>query len=192
LGLLVRTYGQGAIFVENYYSYYGLCEDQAGNYYDGTFGLDVWFKNGTSYNLNTVNQYLGANPLAAYSLLVPSGFTKVATYIGAETDSAAIFSLGELDIAGVNPAGSTITLALAAWKGGGSTFLGASKAGVLAFRNGTSDYTPQPQPVPWTLSDGWNSVQLDLTMSVITVPEPGSLTLLGMSSVVLVMVRRRK
>jgi hypothetical protein len=115
----------------------------------------------------------------------------VATYIGAETDSAAIFSLGELDIAGVNPTASTVTLVLAAWKGSGPNFLTAAKCGVLALRNDTRDYTVQPQPVPPTLEDGWNAVQLDLIMSVLTVPEPTSASLAVLAAIALFAFRRR-
>jgi hypothetical protein len=191
-GLAIGAYGQGMILVDNTTGYYGLCEGSAGNYYFGPFGLEVWFKNGTSYNVNTVNQYIGTNPLAAYSQLISSGFSKVGTYVGAQSDAPGFVQLGTLLIPGVSPAGSDITVALAAWKGAGASFIGAAKTAVLAFRNPTTDYTQEPTPLPWSVSYGWDAVGVDLVMSVMTVPEPSTLALVGMSGVALVTLRRQK
>jgi hypothetical protein len=190
VGLALGAFGQGAITPSNGDSSSGgLSIDSAGNFYSGTLGFEVLYRNGSNVpTLDTVNT-------AAYDSLAGLGFTSAATY--STTITAAnqgVFSFPSLNIAGISPAGSTATFAFAAWNTTDATWAAmvknqtsATRAGVVVFSNTTGDYTSTPTPgLPATIV---NMPELIMTPLV---PEPTTLALAGLGAAALLVFRRRK
>lgn len=191
ISLVAGAYGQGAIELDNSTSQYGLKIGGNGvpeHWYEGTFGLEVWFKNGTNYDIQAFNG-LRYDPLNGSYILQSNGFTLAGSFVGLDnTGDAGGFFLGQLNIPGVNPAGSPITLALLAWTGSGSKLTGGI-GGTVAFYTSTADYTIFPVPTPPSISKGWDAAGVDLLFAVI--PEPSTVTVAGLCSLVFVVFRRR-
>jgi len=192
MGLALGGFAQGSLILDNNQAAHGIT--MTGGFYTGPAGVQVWYLNGSSYNLNSING-LSANPSGAYARLSADGFTLATTFTGASIGVGG-FSLGNLQIPGVTPAGSTATLAIAAWQGAGSAF-GATSSGVLAFYQPTVDYTAQPPPVPPDLTGalsgaatpgGFNTTDLIL----VPIPEPSSFALAGLGAAALFILRRRR
>ncbi len=107
--------------------------------------------------------------------MLSDGFKLEATFANKFTSSPGTFSLGEVNLQDVTPAGSSVVLALAAWNNSAPSWAamssgayGNTRAGVIAFLNPTAyNAPPLPPAVPAPLT-GWNSVG-DLVMAV---PEP--------------------
>jgi len=189
IGLTVAAFGQGAINLDNSVGAAGgPTLDSAGNYYSGTYGLEVWYQNGSTIP-GGIN---GVAPNSAYSAL--SAFT-LATTITGKTITAAnagVFQLGQLNIPGVSPAGSSIVVALAMWNGSALSFTAAEnaqiKGGVIAFVNPTSDYSSAtPPPTPFLTGFGSDLVMTQLA----PVPEPSTIALAGLGAAALLIFRRR-
>jgi hypothetical protein len=193
LSLTLGAYGQGSINIDNGASLYGPTLDVAGNYFGGVFGLEVWYQNGTAFPLASVNSLAGTpgGNLTAYGIV--DGWTLAATWVNQDNSvlpGAGFLTQGAINIPGVTPAGSTITLALAMWTGSGASFTGAAKGGVVAMQVLTANYNDQPVPVPGDISAGWDGAGTDLIMTDL-IPEPSSLSLAAMGLAAL-LIRRRK
>lgn len=187
VGLTLAAFGQGAVVLDNGSSAGGPVLDQAGNFYEGPYGLEVWYLNGTTVP-NVANSTLGYLGLGA------QGFALATTLPGkSNAGNAGIVQLGQLSIPGVTPKGGPVVLALAMWAGSAPRFEDAAnaqgKGGVLAFSNPTSDYTAVPTPTPPTLT-GWGSDLVMLTLA--PVPEPTTFALAGLGAAALLIFRRRK
>jgi len=190
MGLALGAFAQGAISLDNSTANNGVKLNGDSLYYSGTAGVQVWYQNGTTFNLASIN---GQSPAAAYGALSADGFTLATTFTGA-TLSAGGFSLGDLLIPGVTPAGSSVTLAIAAWQGSGATFNGANNGGVLAFYQPTRDYVGSPtlsSPDLTAGPGGFNTTDLTLA-PVSATPEPGTFALAGLGAAALLIFRRRK
>jgi len=138
MGLALGGFAQGSLILDNNQAAHGITTN--GGFYSGSAGLQVWYLNGSAYNLSSING--ASSSTSAYSRLTTDGFTLATTFVNA-TIGVGGFSLGNLQIAGVTPAGSTVTLAIAAWQGNGAAF-GTTAGGVLAFYQPTVDYTAAP------------------------------------------------
>lgn len=197
------AYGQGSILLDNSSANNGITIYQPNNWFSGTYGLEVWVRNGTNFDLNSINQYAGVEGgLLTYPLLASEGFSLVATYANQviTLPLAGIIQLGRLDIQIVDPPGSSITIALAAWVGSGSSFMSNVHAvgnstysdgtGVVAFYTATSDYTQLPTPAPVNIAAGWDAANVDLIMAPV-VPEPGTLTMMIFGAIAFVFAMRR-
>jgi hypothetical protein len=191
------AFAQGGVILDNKSAARGITTG-GNNFYDGSAGIEIWYLNGSSYNLSSINGQ-AANPSAAYSQLSSSGFTLATSFQNAQVALGG-FGFGGLNIPGVTPAGSPITLAVVAFTGTGSSFSGAANGGVLAFYQPTVDYTASPPPLPSDLTaafsgpgqpGGFNTT--DLVLNPITaVPEPSSFALAGLGAAAMLIFRRRK
>jgi len=190
MGFALGAFAQGSLILDNNQAAHGITT--SGGFYTGSAGLQVWYLNGSSYSLASLN---GLSADAAYAKLTTDGFTLATTFTGATIGTGG-FALGNLQIPGITPAGSTATLAIAAWQGSGATF-GSGNHGVLSFYQPLVDYTAQPPPVPGDLTaalsgpgtpGGFNTTDLALT----AVPEPSSFALAGLGAAAMLIFRRRK
>jgi hypothetical protein len=189
VGLTVAAFGQGAVILDNSSANGWLDIYSLGNHYYGPFGLELWYRNGTTAD-NAINLLNGVNPSEAYSLLTADGFT-LATHMTSKTTPWAGWAafIGEADMPGIDRtiANGTAVLGLAIWAGNGNSFLSSYAGGVVTFVNPTSDYTipPPNTPVPPAL-DNWDD---SLIMGV---PEPGTFALAGLGAALLSILRRRR
>jgi len=190
LGLSVGAFAQGSINLDDSTISPGVALDTAGNYYTGTYGIQVYVLNTTTLPGN-VNSFDGVSSSTAYANMLADGYTLQASFTGKTMSNPGVFSLGEVDMAGVSPAGSSVSIALVAWTGSGTSFPTSApgKGGVISFVNPTADYTAVPKPTPPFLT-GWNSQGQDLIMT--TVPEPTTFALAGLGAAALMVFRRRK
>ncbi len=209
MGMAVNVFAQGEINLNNTTCNGGIViNGTSGSSLSGlgyltggaAGGLEVWFLNGTSFNVATVNQYNvgGGNSAAAYAALSANSFT-LATHFNTVPGGITLgaFQLGLLDMASVSPAGSKVTLAIAAWDGSGGAFSGADHSGVLAFAMQTIDYTSITPPTAPNLKDGVASTDgfnaNDLILNPNTqVPEPSTLALSGLGAAALLIFGRMK
>jgi hypothetical protein len=162
----------------------------AGNFYSGAYGLQVYELN-TATLPGNINSFDGVNSTTAYQNMLADGYTLQGSFTGKTITAAnaGVFSLGSLNMAGVSPAGGTVSIALVAWTGAGTSFPSSGNAGVITFVNPTSDYTATPTPTPKNLT-GWGSLGKDLIMT--PVPEPATFALAGLGAAALMIFRRRK
>ena len=168
----------------------GLVVNAPGNWYSGTFGMEVWELNGTSIPAG-IN--LGAAPgsgVLGYNAMVAAGFVKEATYANeATTPGPGYFELGLLDLPNVVPAGATVVVALAAWNTSAPNWGAmlananpATRAGIVAFVQPTTCIYCGNPPTPAGLA-----MPQDLVLSPI--PEPSGLALAGLGGALLLFLR---
>jgi PEP-CTERM motif len=181
LVLALGAFGQGSVIINNFASIGGITIDTAGNWYSGTFGMEVWMLNGTNVpsNINSFNGVEGGI-VSAYVNLAADGFRLEATYSGRTISSieSGNINLGQLNMPDVSPANSQVVLALVAWNNNAgsfsamlSSYTGAPRTGMVPFVNPTFT-APQP---PVAL-EGWTQ---DLLMAI---PEPSTFALAGLGS----------
>lgn len=121
--------------------------------------------------------------------MLADGYALQATFTAQNMTNPGGFALGEIDMPGVSPAGSTEAMALVVWTGSGSSFGSSSSlSGVITFMNPTADYTAVPHPTPPSLT-GWGAYGQDL---ILVVPEPNTFALAGLGATALLIFRRRK
>lgn len=181
------AFAQGSFVLDSSSLNNGVTLNTPGNWYSGTYGLEVWTVNNSSFSPTAIN---GTSGTDAYGL-VTAGMSKASTFAG-KTMANGVFSLGTLELPGISPAGSKIGVALVAWNSAAANSAaaaGVANLGVIAFAQATSDYTALPKPPPPSI--GWANVSQDLVM-VTPVPEPGTFALAGLGAAALLIFRRRK
>ncbi len=175
--------GPAALEVNNADAHHGIAVDEDGNYYMGDYGLELWVLNGT----NVPASINSATNVAAYGDLAAAGFTLAQTWSGEamSRDFAGTLLLGGVELPMVEPAGSKVVLALAAWAGDATSWVAAvgagAKGGVIAFVNGTVDASVLPPPVPPDLAAGWDACGEDLVMTPLAY-QPGNQTIAGLAN----------
>jgi hypothetical protein len=193
VGLSAGAFAQGSVNLDDSGISPGVALTTAGNYYTGTFGLSVYVLNGAVPG--NINNLSGVNASGAFANMISAGYILEKTFTGLTMSNPGVFSLSEVHMPDVSPAGSTTTIALVAWTGSGATFgtavgvVGGPMGGTITFANPTVDYTQQPAPTPPDLT-GWNALGKDLIMS--QVPEPSTFALAGLGAAALMAIRRRK
>ncbi len=172
LSLALGAFGQGEVDIYNGLSSYGVAINRAGNYYAGTYGLELWVLNGT----NVPASINSATNVAAYGDLAAAGFTLAETWSGQtmSTHSLGTLLLGVVSLPIVKPPGSKAVLALAVWTGNslswGAAVSAGAEGGVVAFVDQTVDYTIKPPPIPHDLAQGWDAYGKDLVMTPLAYP----------------------
>ena len=184
---------QGTFILDDSASIYGLCLNGNGpaNWYSGTFGMEVWELNGTVIP-SGINLSPGpGSGLMGYDAMVAGGFVKERTYVNRATICPGGFNLYELFMPDVNPHGSTVVVALAAWNtgdAGWSAMLAnanaATRAGVVAFVQPTADPTILGMPP--------KDLTMDQDLVMCAIPEPTGLALAGLGAAVLLARRSRQ
>ena len=191
IGLAVGAFGQGAIQIDNGLANGYLDNGNSSTHYDGPFGVEIWYKNGTAASdtaINSLNGVVG-QASAAYALLTANGYT-LATHInpgapGTTAVGGIVSGVGQVNIPGINRTANNGGALLAAvfWTSGNSY---GGNGGVLTFNNPTADYTAVPPPA----APGLNNWPVDLVMT--PVPEPATFALAGLGAAALLIFRRRK
>jgi hypothetical protein len=190
LAFALGTFAQGSINLDNSTGVnYGVAIDSAGNYYTGTFGIEVWELSGRTSVPAGIN---GAFCTDAYYTMVNDGFELEATFANQHMSDPGTFSLGEVNMPDVTPAGSQVVIGLAVWTGSAVSWAAGlwspdARAGVVAFLNPTAYASSGPPAIPANLT-GWNSVG-DLVMAI---PEPSTFALACAGVATLLTLRRRK
>jgi hypothetical protein len=209
-GLTTLTaFGQGAVIIDNNNALGYLDLGTDGAHYDGAFGLEVWYRNGTTAD-NAINSLNGGIFGQAYWLLAADGFSLATSKANAGTSIGGVFSGGEVDIkapGGSLPSGQAgpgldrtiangeVTLAVLFWVGTGSFMSGPGPnyVGAISFVTPTSDWTiaPPNTPIP-PLTDNFagTGAHTDLIMTGV-VPEPSVFVLVGLGTAALLFFWRR-
>jgi uncharacterized protein (TIGR03382 family) len=190
LSVALGALAQGSFVLDNTLLPSALAVGAPGNWYSGTFGMEVWELNGTSI-LSGVNlSDAPGSGMLGYNAMVAAGFVLEATYAG-QTGFEGYFELGEVDMPDVSPAGATVVVALAAWNTSAPSWSAmlananqSTRAGIVAFVQPTWNFTVR------------NGVPAYLTMSqdlvMTAVPEPGTFALAGLGWALLLLLRRRR
>jgi hypothetical protein len=147
LGLSAGALAQGYFVLDNELpSQGGLAVDRAGNYYNGTFGMELWELNSTTVPAGINLSPAPGSGVLGYNTMVAAGFVKELTYANQTTPGTGDFDLGLARMPDV-PGGNTVVVALAAWNTsapGWSAMLAdgnqATRAGIVAFVQPTSTY----------------------------------------------------
>jgi hypothetical protein len=186
-GLTLFALGQSQIVIDNQSAVGAVAIDTAGNYYTGTYGLEIWAKTGAiGDNINSFNGQLGGAK-TAYANLAVDGYELGGTFANKSMNNpGTIVGLGIATCPNVNSGYNAV--AVVAWNSSALSFsaavTGGAKAGVYTFIN----WFDVPPGVLYPLGDGWGSTDLVMT----TVPEPSLFALLGAAAAALVVLRRRQ
>jgi hypothetical protein len=188
---LVTVSAQGTFHLDDSVSIHGLTVDAPGNWYSGTFGMEVWERNGTAIapGIN-LSPGLGSGVLG-YDAMVAAGFVKEATYVSRATVFPGSFNLYTLFMGDVSPPGSTVVVALAAWNTSAPSWSAmlaeanqGTRAGIVALLQPTADPTIGGNIPPVLAMDQ------DLVMTAI--PEPSGLALAGLGGALMLLARRSR
>ena len=194
LAIAARAFAQGSLVaIDDSVNVNGVAIGTAGNYYTGTFGMEVWELTGATSGPPGID---GVGALDGYNAMAADGFRNEVTYAN-QTMFEGTFSLGTAHLLDVTPLGSTVVLGLAVWDTTASSWTamlrtanGSTHAGVIAFLNPTlADIGYGVPPVTPALS-GWTTGIGDLVMT--TIPEPSMFALAALGAGILMMLRRWK
>lgn len=198
-GFSLGVFAQGGITLDSSACAYGIKLQGAALYYDGTGGIEIWYKNNASgSDLSGING--AANNNAAYALLTGDGFTMATSFHGAAISSGG-FTLGDLRQPGIAGSGN-VEFAVVAWNGNTTSWASSANGGVLAMLQPVNNYVTSPSLGDPDLTSSANQTGVagsggfnagDLTMNTITpVPEPATFALAGLGAAALMIFRKRK
>jgi hypothetical protein len=189
LGIALGAFAQGTIGLSDADIPPYVATDIPGNYYTGTFGIEVW-----ALNAATLPAGINVTPgpgsgIVGYNAMVADGFRLEATFANQAMNGGA-FGIGAVTLPGVPGPQGVIALAIwntsaASWAAMLGTADANTRAGVIAFVNPVTILDPTLPFVPAPLT-GWSQ---NLVMTA--VPEPGTLALAGLGGALLLLFHRR-
>jgi hypothetical protein len=194
VALALGAMAQGTIYLDDSVVNKGVALNTAGNYYQGgAYTLQVWILNTNNPAPSNIN---GQSAQTAYSNMTGDGFANQGTFTGTMTSGTpGTFKFGNQTLAGVNPAGGNVYLALVAWTGSASSWAnavsGSAQGGLIDFIQATATGTA---PVP-NMAAGWNALNQDLIMTQLTpvpTPEPATIAFAALGLGGFLVARRRK
>jgi len=194
-GFAIGVAAQGLIALDNSANANGVAINTPGNYYTGTYGMEVWELNTSSIPAG-FNNLASVDPGWAYVEIV-TGRWRLELTLANQTMRDGTFSLGSWILPDVTPIGSKVVLALAVWNSGAPNGIASlywldsfNALGVIAFVNPTAAPTINGSPpVPASLS-GWTTSIGDLVMIVGDIPETSTFSLVGLGAGILLSMRR--
>jgi hypothetical protein len=193
LAVALGVFAQGIIFLDNSGATtvnQGLCDLTAGNFYAGTYGLQLFELSppptgpALASLLNGING--AGNGVAGYDVMVADGFALENTWLN-QTTTMYYITLGAVTMPDVTPAGGNVILGLAVWNTSTSfaTMLATPGAhlGVIAFPQATISAGLANPGTPSDICAGWLSLNGGTGQPLVmtTVPEPGTLALAGLA-----------
>jgi hypothetical protein len=194
-GVNVTLYGGGSDTDPNIASSWAIAPNAT---------YQIWYvATATAGQLNAINALndVSGGATTALADLATDGFTQVASGSGTATDGsfAANGNGGNVVLSGVpTSTDAYLALVIIEGSGGSSDNAGVSGAanweGVLAFANNTGgNLAATPTPGFPAALTGWGNLGVNLVLSPVSVPEPGTLALAGLGGLAsLVAMRRRK
>jgi hypothetical protein len=153
--------------------------------------MEVWELNGTAIP-SGINLSPGpGSGVLGYDAMVAAGFVKEATYVSRATIFPGSFHLDELFMWHVNPPGSTVVIALAAWNTTAPSWSAMlaqatqdTRAGIVALLQPTADPTIGGN-IPPVLA-------MDQDLVITAIPEPSALALAGLGGALMLLARRSR
>jgi len=187
---LVVGFAQGIFALDDSTSIYGLAVDASGNWYSGTYGVEVWELSGTSIPASVNLSAAPGAGVRGYDAMIAAGFAKEGTYVGQGTVGPGYFTGTQVFMANVNPAGATVVVALAAWNTSATSWSAMLAEANPGTRAGVAAYV-QPTIIPY-LNPGVPPVlAMDHDLVMTAIPEPPGFALAGLGAVLMLFERIR-
>ena len=141
---------QGNFVLDNSASTNRLAAEAPGNWYTGTYGMEVWVLKGTDIPAGLNLSPAAGSGILGYDAMRAAGFVKEATYTNWFTAGPGLFKLGPLFMPHAH-SGVTVILALAAWNSGAPSWSAmradanqGTRAGIVVFQQPTMPLLTNP------------------------------------------------
>ncbi|MCX6924895.1 MAG: hypothetical protein NT154_17035 [Verrucomicrobia bacterium] len=151
LGVCLGAWAQPGNFVlDNSTSTNRLAAEPSGNWYSGTYGMEVWVLKGTDIPAGLNPSPAAGSGIIGYDAMRAAGFVREATYTNQFTAGPGLFKLGPLFMPHAH-SGGTVILALAAWNSGAPSWSAmrasaneSTRAGIVFFQQPTTPLLTNP------------------------------------------------
>ena len=141
---------QANLVLDNSTSTNRLAAEAPGNWYTGTYGMEVWVLKGTEIPAGLNLSPAPGSGVLGYDAMQAAGFVKEATYTNQFTAGPGLFKLGPLFMPDAH-SGGTVILALAAWNSGAPSWSAmrastnqSTRAGIVVFQQPTTPLLANP------------------------------------------------
>jgi hypothetical protein len=151
LGVGLGTWAQQGNFVlDNSTSTNRLAAEAPGNWYTGTYGMEVWVLKATDIPAGLILSPAAGSGVLGYDAMRAAGFVKEATYTNQITAGPGLFKLGPLLMPHAH-SGGTVILALAVWDTDAPSWSAmranasqGTRAGIVVFQQPTTPLLTNP------------------------------------------------